>query len=310
MAVLLAVTASALAVPASAPAYRLSDIRPGPRLTYFIAHKSRAWDIREAAKMWNTSGARVRLTEVRSRPRAKIIVLGGKLDTAITGWNPGPHGGVVFPMYITLTTRKQRDHLNGAHIMAHEFGHVFGLEHNRGCSVMNATFKCQGDPKPGYWYCRGVQKDDVRGVASLYGGRWAPKRPAACLRSASGAPGADKEPPPGPPPAPAVAPPSELAAAVDASGDGSNLVVTLRAPPEPSLEAVVVFWRWGSCPVLADPDTWEGAESITSAAPGQPVRIDREVTPPAGERRLCVAAVSYGKDETTSTQVTAIVVFP
>ena len=300
---------------APAPAYKYEDIHPGSHLTYFIAHKTRVWDIREAAKMWNTSGAHVRLTETRSRRRANVIVLeGGKGGTAITGWNPGPNGGAAFPMYITLTTGTHRDHFNGAHIMAHEFGHVFGLDHTKACAVMNPTFKCQGDPNYGYWYCRGVQKDDVRGVGRLYGGRWHPKRAAKCLRRTSGAPGASKQPLPSDKPAPTglgdIAAPSDLSVSVDGSGDGTNLAVTLRAPQVATVKAIAIYWRWGTCPVQSNPDTWEGADSLEHVTPGQDVRFDRDVPPPSGQRHLCVAAVAYGPGEAVSKQVTAAVDFP
>jgi hypothetical protein len=61
-------------------------------------------------------------------------------------------------------------------IVAHELGHVLGLDHESGtCATMNPsvandhTTRCPAPPA-GTWTCRLLQPDDVRGAVSLYGG--------------------------------------------------------------------------------------------------------------------------------------------
>jgi hypothetical protein len=95
-------------------AYKIGYIRPGPRLSYFIdqSAKRRTWEIRMAARAWNLSGANVQIRQVRSRRSAMIIVRGAKIGTGFTGTNPGPHGGVAFPIWIWLTTLRERDSVN------------------------------------------------------------------------------------------------------------------------------------------------------------------------------------------------------
>src|SRR2546430_4980723 len=69
------------------------------------------------------------------------------------------------------------DRYEMALIVAHELGHVLGLDHETGvCATMNPsvaddhTTLCPAPPA-GTWTCRLLQADDVRGGAvKLYGG--------------------------------------------------------------------------------------------------------------------------------------------
>ena len=68
------------------------------------------------------------------------------------------------------------DRYEMALIMAHEFGHVLGLDHeSKVCATMNPsvgddhTTLCQAPPA-GQWTCELLQSDDVRGAVRLYGG--------------------------------------------------------------------------------------------------------------------------------------------
>jgi hypothetical protein len=137
---LVSLTDVALCVPlAPRRPYKLGDIRPGPRLTSFIhkSAKSRTWETRMAARAWTVSAAKVRITRVGSRRKAMIIVRGAKIGTGFTASDPGPRGGVSLPVWIWITTKRERSPFNVATIMAHEFGHALGLAHTKGCALMN-----------------------------------------------------------------------------------------------------------------------------------------------------------------------------
>lgn len=300
-----------LVVPAAVSAFKIGDIRPGPRLSYYIekSAKSRTWEIRMAARAWNMSGAKVRITQVRSRRSAMIIVRGGEVGTAVTLTNPGPHGGVSLPILILVTTTRERDSVNVAMIMAHEFGHTLGLNHTKGCVLMNPASRCAfstGDDER--WNCRMLRPDDVRGVASLWGGRWAPKLPKGCRRERTGPtaiPGGARQPPPGkpppgkPPPGGILKPPSNLAASYDPSGDGTPVVITFRNTTSSLLGSVRVYWKYGACPTMKANEELDGVHIIDPATPGEQVRLDTELpslVPRSGERRVCVAAWSLDKN--------------
>jgi hypothetical protein len=68
------------------------------------------------------------------------------------------------------------DRYETALILAHELGHVLGLDHEtQQCATMNPsvgadhTTLCPAPPA-GMWTCRLLQPDDVRGAVALYGG--------------------------------------------------------------------------------------------------------------------------------------------
>jgi hypothetical protein len=207
LACLLAIALSGLLV--SEPA--LGHPRAGLRLTYYLddSAKSRMWEARVAARAWNLSGAKVRITRVRSRRTANIIVYGGRIDTGLTV-SRGRR------IWVFITTLRERSRVNVAMIMAHELGHTLGLEHRKGCVLMNPASECalnEGDSER--WNCRMVRRGDVRDVARRWGGSWAPKLPETCPRADSG----PTRPLTGDP---ALNPPNNLQASHDPSGDGTS----------------------------------------------------------------------------------------
>jgi matrixin len=169
-----------------ADAYRLE----GPRwsthtISYYTETAAYRWSVDTAAYAWNTSGANVQFVKT-SRAAAKVLVgirwyahagdahlqiVGGRIVRAQVGIQSG------------------HDRYEMALIVAHEFGHVLGLDHQfRGCATMNPsvgddhTTMCPAPPS-GEWTCRLLQTDDVRGAVALYGGIVRPWRGSAfCQR--------------------------------------------------------------------------------------------------------------------------------
>jgi hypothetical protein len=179
--VLVALVAAAVATlfVARADAYRLEGGRWRTHtITYYTETPAYRWSVDTAAYAWNTSGANVQFVKT-SRAAAKVLIgirwyqhagdahvelLGTRIVAAQVGIQSG------------------HDRYEMALIVAHELGHVLGLDHElRQCATMNPTV---GDdhttlcpaPPAGEWTCRLLQPDDVRGAVVLYGGSVRPWR--------------------------------------------------------------------------------------------------------------------------------------
>jgi matrixin len=162
-----------------ADAYHLEGGRwPTRAITYYTETQAYAWSVDTAAYAWNTSGAQIQFVK-SSRANAKVLVgirwyrhagdatvhrVGGAFVRAEVGIQGG------------------HDRYEMALIVAHEFGHVLGLDHQTGvCATMNPsvgddhTTSCPAPPV-GTWTCRLLQADDVRGAVALYGGAVRPWR--------------------------------------------------------------------------------------------------------------------------------------
>ena len=145
------------------------------RITYFEATpKGYHESIAMGAKAWNTSGIPVRFVRVKSRGRARIVIT---QDARIAG---AGFASIGFQShnYIKLTGCQHGcDRFYLAALVAHEMGHVLGLDHEqRKCSVMNGaelygTCKPKRPKAPWLWRCRILQRDDLAGARRLYGGR-------------------------------------------------------------------------------------------------------------------------------------------
>jgi hypothetical protein len=141
-------------------------------ITYYTETPAYAWSVDTAAYAWNTSGANVRFVK-SSRAKAKVLLgirwykLAGDARVQLAG-------GSIVSAQVGIQTGHDRYEM--ALIVAHELGHVLGLDHETTrCATMNPsvasdhTTRCPAPPA-GTWTCRLLQPDDVRGALRLYGG--------------------------------------------------------------------------------------------------------------------------------------------
>ena len=169
---------AAVAVP-SAGSFRLEGGRwQTTTITYYNEVPAYSWAVDTAAYAWNTSGARVRFLKA-SRRKAKVLVgirwfkvAGDANIQRTTGRFTSAQVGI----------QSGQDRYTMALVVAHEFGHVLGLDHeDRTCATMNTYLDdnhpehCPAPPQ-GMWVCRLLRADDVRGAVKLYGGTVRPIR--------------------------------------------------------------------------------------------------------------------------------------
>jgi hypothetical protein len=171
---LVAALASALLGAGRADGYQFEGGRwPTRTITYYVETPAYAWSVDIAAYAWNTSGARVRF--VRSSRAGARVLVGIRWYRQTAG---DAHVSRIGTSFVSAKVGIQAGHdrYEMALIMAHELGHVLGLDHEmRTCATMNPsiggdhTTLCPTPPR-GTWTCRLLQPDDVRGAVALYGG--------------------------------------------------------------------------------------------------------------------------------------------
>ena len=165
---------AAVALPCGhAGAYRLEGSRWTTRtITYYTETPAYAWSVDTAAYAWNASGARIQFVKT-ARAKAKVLI-GIRWYRHAGDARMHTVNGAIARAEVGIQTGHDRYEM--ALIVAHELGHVLGLDHEtRTCATMNPTVgndhttSCPAPPA-GMWTCRLLQPDDARGAVSLYGG--------------------------------------------------------------------------------------------------------------------------------------------
>jgi hypothetical protein len=173
MRALLAALLLAVVVVPTAGAYHLEGGRwPTRTITYYNEVPAYTWAVDTAAFAWNSSGARVQFLK-GSRRNAKVL-LGIRWFTPAGEARLDRAGGRIYAAKVGI--RSGQDRYTMALVIAHELGHVLGLDHEDSiCATMNSRLvdnhlaHC-ASPPAGMWVCRLLRADDVRGAVSLYGG--------------------------------------------------------------------------------------------------------------------------------------------
>jgi hypothetical protein len=173
MRALLAALLLAVVFVPTAGAYHLEGGRwPTRTITYYNEVPAYTWAVDTAAFAWNSSGARVQFLK-SSRRNAKVL-LGIRWFTPAGEARLDRTGGRIYGAKVGI--RSGQDRYTMALVIAHELGHVLGLDHEDStCATMNSRLvdnhlaHCAAPPT-GMWVCRLLRTDDVRGAVSLYGG--------------------------------------------------------------------------------------------------------------------------------------------
>lgn len=218
--------------------------RPWPKGRITYVDKSLDHDaVKAAVRAWNTSGVDIRFVKVSSVRKARLVI---KNTTEVpagcgTGFGTLGYPGRGRKATIGILHGKDADGQSCAWpgqtlVMAHELGHVLGLEHNMsGCSLMNTSHTngvaptlCIGDDadaaKPGRWRCRIMEKVDLRRATRIYGGKSRVHDPEWCDAI-------DRIPATGP--------------VTVSQPYGSSFAVTVTRAVEPALPGWIGTWGYG-----------------------------------------------------------------
>jgi len=271
-----AVLTAGLGMAAPASAYKLGGARwPGatPRIRFYDATPaSYRYSVDQAVLAWNTSGVRVRFVKVRSRRRAAVVIrkgpaIGPGSGVASVGAQPGA--------FVELN-KGGLDRWEYVGVVAHELGHVVGLEHEaRGCVAMSpAVYE---NCRPSFprnlwqWRCRVLQRDDLNGARRRYGGRIRLRPKMFC----------DKAPP-------APAPPTMSVTAVTSASPLDTARITVTIPRR--AVAVQILRKPKTCPTgLFDFEAFP-VGTIKGPVGGRRSIIDRQPFQPLEPGPYCYRA--------------------
>ncbi len=154
----------------------------GRVIAYHSSAKRYAREVRLAASAWNSSGIRVRWKAVPAR-RARVRISISRRTSAAgfallfdkpTRGSRRSSGHILLRPDIAAWLPAAQRSTATAQVVAHEMGHIMGLNHeDRRCAIMSARVaqRCERPAEPWRHRCRLIERDDLRGAAVLLRGR-------------------------------------------------------------------------------------------------------------------------------------------
>ncbi len=164
------------------PLFELLGIKwKSRKILYNNTANSYRREVKQAAAAWNRSGTKARWVAT-SKGRADVIVRIDKhLFTAGLATHNGRKGTIdLQPGLTKLGGNKAVGRASARGVIAHEMGHIMGLDHpSTSCATMNASLwgNCKQPKKSWLYRCRTLYSDDIRGGVHLFGGK--PRKPAS-----------------------------------------------------------------------------------------------------------------------------------
>jgi hypothetical protein len=192
-------TAVAVLLPPGGGASATERDRVWPRPIAVYRAPAYAAQLEAAVGAWNRSGVAARFVLVDDKRAADVIVVAS--DAALQrACGPGKkcigyatrvgyYATLENPvrLYLPSRTRERAVDALSTLTIAHELGHVLGLDHVEGCSIMNERPTARTCPQKKLWptlrtYLCGPLAADVDAALALYGGRRAPGYSPLCER--------------------------------------------------------------------------------------------------------------------------------